>query len=220
MNNYSNQFYGRRKGRGYKRFKQQMLKFNDFDFFLKPHDLNKYSSFSNNILEIGFGNAENLINISKKYSNISFIAADPYLNSCFKLCKVLTKHKLKNVKIWADDIREIIKLFPENIFDLILILHPDPWPKNKHKKRRLVQQYFIDFLARILKKNGKILLSSDENNMKSWILEQFHVRQDFEWYVKNVNICNKKPFCLVNSKYSKKAISVGNKINWFVYRKL
>ena len=48
-------------------------------------------------------------------------------------------------------------------------------PKNKHKKRRLVEQYFIDFLARILKKNGKILLSSDENNMKSWILEQFHI---------------------------------------------
>ena len=44
--------------------------------------------------------------ISKKYSNINFIAAEPYLNSCYKLCKVLTKYKIKNVKIWADDIRK------------------------------------------------------------------------------------------------------------------
>ncbi len=220
MNNHIFQFYGRRKGRGFNRVNKQLLKLNNIDFFLKANDLKEYNSFSNNILEIGFGNAENLINFSKKYKNINFIGADPYLNSCLKLYKVLTKLKLKNVKIWSDDIRKLIEVLPNNIFDLILILHPDPWPKNKHKKRRLIQQYFLDFLAKVLKKNGKILISSDENNMKSWILEQFHIRDDFDWHIKNINICNKKPFCLLNSKYSKKAISLGNKNNWFVYRKL
>ena len=110
--------------------------------------------------------------------------------------------------------------FPKNIFDLILILHPDPWQKKKHVKRRLIQQYFIDFLAKIIKKNGKILFASDENNMKSWILEQFHIRDDFEWQIKKINYCSKKPSCLINSKYSKKAISNGEKINWFIYKKL
>ena len=132
----------------------------------------------------------------------------------------MKKKNLKNIKIWPDDIRKLIENFSKDIFDLVLILHPDPWPKKKHIKRRLIQQFFIDFLVKILKKNGRILLSSDEKNMKSWIMEQFHIRNDLEWYIKNINLCYKKPLCLVNSKYSEKAIISGKRINWFVYRKL
>ena len=93
------------------------------------------------------------------------------------------------------------------------------WPKKKHIKRRLLQQYFIDFLAKILKKNGQVLFASDENNMKNWILEQFHIRDDFEWRLKKINFSSKKPPCFINSKYAKKAISSGKKITWFIYKK-
>ena len=218
MNDNLYKFYGRRKGRGYKLINQQIPFF--LDYFLKGNQFKDYKSYCKNILEIGFGNAENLIKMSARYSNINFIGAEPYLNSCLKLSKVIAKNNIKNIKIWSDDIRKLIEFSSNNIFDLILILHPDPWPKKKHSKRRLIQQNFIDFLEKILKKNGQIIISTDVDIMKSWILEQFHIRKDFEWHIKNINICSKKPLCLVNSKYSKKAISMRNKNSWFIYRKL
>ena len=96
MNNYSYQFYGRRKGRGYNRINKKNLDLNNF--LLNKDDINKYKSFKHNILEIGFGNAENLINMSTKFSNINFIGAEPYLNSCQRIFQVIEKKKSQKYK--------------------------------------------------------------------------------------------------------------------------
>ena len=109
-----------------------------------------------------------------------------------KLLKKIVNKNIKNIKIWPDDIHLIIKKFKKNFFDLILILQPDPWPKKKHKKRRLIQQKFLDDLNQILKYEGKLIISTDHNVMKSWVLEHFHIRNDFLWikngyYYKNKN---------------------------------
>ena len=83
----------------------------------------------------------------------------------------------------------------------ILILHPDPWDKKRHSKRRLLQQDFIDCLSIILKKNGIITFASDNKIMTSWILEQFHFRKEFIWQVKSINNCLKKPKNFLETKY-------------------
>ena len=105
------------------------------------------------------------------------------------------------------------------MFDAIFLLHPDPWPKNKHKKRRLLQQNFLDSLSKILKKSGIILVATDHSTMKSWILEQFHVRNDFDWKVKNINDTYQKPNFIVNSKYFENSININKSVNWFFFKK-
>ena len=85
-------------------------------------------------MEIGFGNGENLVNMSQKNPNNLFIGCDAYYNGCTKLVKQILDKNIKNIKIWPDDIHLIIKKFKKNFFDLILILQPDPWAKKNIKK--------------------------------------------------------------------------------------
>ena len=215
------QFYGRRKGRKLSKEKNRIINLLGPKVFIDKGNINKVlkDSAEKNFLEIGFGCGENLLNFSKICPESSFYGAEPYVNSYVKLLQKIYKEKINNIKIWPHDIRLIISYFKSAFFDKIFIFHPDPWQKNKHKKRRILQQDFLDSLSRVLKKNGTIVLSTDEIKMKSWILEQFHVRTDFEWQVDHLNEIFNKPDEFVQSKYSKKAIREKKNINWFFFKK-
>ncbi len=190
-------------------------------FFLSEKDVSKIKLNENhkNILEIGFGNGENLINLSVKQPNDFFIGCDPYLNACTKILDNIVKKNIKNIKIWPDDINMIMKKLHENFFDLILILHPDPWPKKKHEKRRLIQQTFLDDIKNVLKTGGDLIISTDHEVMKCWILEQFHERHDFNCGKKNFMHVNNAPEWILNTKYTNKAIENNKVVNWFFFKK-
>ena len=221
MTEHKIQFYGRRKGRKLSKEKNRIINFLGPKVFIDKGNIKKVlkDSAEKNFLEIGFGCGENLLNFSKIYPDSAFYGAEPYVNSYVKLLQKIYKEKINNIKIWPHDIRLIISDFKNAFFDKIFIFHPDPWQKNKHKKRRILQQDFLDSLSRVLKKNGTIVLSTDEIKMKSWILEQFHVRTDFEWQVDHLNEIFNKPDKFVQSKYSKKAIREKKNINWFFFKK-
>ena len=221
---FTYKFYGRGKGRNLSKSKYSTLKFKGPKFLIDQNQIFEkdicVTGEEKNILEIGFGDGENLINLAKKFPKINFIAADPYVNSYIKVLEKILKYNLNNIKIWPNDIRLIINKFNKNIFDEIFIFHPDPWRKKRHQKRRLIQQSFINCLSMILKTNGRIILASDDNIMTSWILEQFHLRNDFEWKVDNLYESLEKPVHLIETKYSKKATLNNNTVNWFLYEKI
>ena len=214
-------FYGRRKGRKLSKNKIHILNSisseiviseNDNDFLVKN---NSYRNF----LEIGFGSGENLLHLAKKFPKAKFYGAEPFINSYVRVLDKIIRNKIKNVMLFPNDINIIIKKFKLNFFNAILLLHPDPWRKNKHQKRRLVQQSFIDSLSNVLKKNGVIIVATDDNVMKSWILEQFHIRKDFVWRVKSINETYSRPSLFVDSKYNIKANLAKNTTNWFFFKK-
>ena len=190
-------------------------------FYLNESQISKLApnEYNKNILEIGFGNGDNLVNMSLNEPNNLFIGCDAYYNGCVKLLKKIVIKNIKNVKIWPDDIHIIIKKFKKDFFDLILILQPDPWPKTKHNKRRLIQQKFLDDLNQVLKYEGKLIISTDHHIMKSWVLEQLHVRRDFSWIKNGYNYKNIKPKCVINTKYSNKALDDNKTVNWFFFKK-
>ena len=214
-------FYGRRKCRKISSTNSKLLKDLSYKFYLREEQICKLklNEDKKNILEIGFGNGENLINMSLNKPNDLFIGCDAYVNGCLKLLKQIEKYHIKNIKIWPDDIHLIIKKFKNNFFDLILIIQPDPWPKKKHKKRRLIQQKFLDDLNHILRHEGKLIISTDHNEMKSWILEQLHVRRDFLWLKNGWYYKNKQPTWIINTKYTNKALENNNVVNWFFFKK-
>ena len=148
-----------------------------------------------------------------------FIGCDAYYNGCAKLVKQIVNNNIKNIKIWPDDIHLIINKFKRNFFDLILILQPDPWPKKKHEKRRLIQQNFLDDLSYILKHGGEVIISTDHNEMKSWILEQLHIRDDFSWLKCGYYYKNMQPKWIVSTKYINKALENNKLVNWFFFKK-
>ena len=157
--------------------------------------------------------------MSQKNPNDLFIGSDAYYNGCTKLVKQILDKNIKNIKIWPDDIHLIIKKFKKNFFDSILILQPDPWAKKKHKKRRLIQQKFLDDLNSILKYEGELIISTDHNVMKSWVLEQLHVRNDFTWIKNGCYYQNKQPDWIINTKYTNKALQHNGVVNWFFFKK-
>ena len=192
-----------------------------YKFYLQEDQICKLAlnKYNNNILEIGFGNGDNLVNMSLNNPNDLFIGCDAYYNGCAKLVKQIVKKNIKNIKIWPDDIHLILKNFKKNFFDLILILQPDPWPKKKHKKRRLIQQKFLDDLNQILKYEGRLIISTDHDIMKSWVLEQLHVRKDFLWIKNGCYYTNLRPKWIINTKYSNKALEDNKVVNWFFFKK-
>ena len=214
-------FYGRRKGRRISSMNLKLLEDYSNKFYLQEDQICKLAlhEYNKNILEIGFGNGDNLVNMSLNKPNDLFIGCDAYYNGCVKLLKKIVNKNIKNIKIWPDDIHLIIKKFKKNFFDLILILQPDPWPKKKHKKRRLIQQKFLDDLNQILKYEGKLIISTDHNVMKSWVLEHFHVRNDFLWIKNGYYYTNIKPKWIINTKYSNKALENNKVVNWFFFKK-
>tara|TARA_Y100001954_G_C15586592_1_gene491011 strand:+ start:133 stop:792 length:660 start_codon:yes stop_codon:yes gene_type:complete len=216
-----NFFYGRRKGRKISSTNSKLLRDFSYKFYLVEEQIHKLkiNECNKNILEIGFGNGENLVNMSLKRPNDLFIGCDAYRDGCIKLLREIVKNNIKNIRIWPNDVHLIIKKFKRNFFDLILILQPDPWPKRKHRKRRLIQQKFLDDLNYILKYEGLIIVSTDHNEMKSWILEQFHVREDFVWLRNGFYYENKKPKWIINTKYTNKAFENNKIVNWFFFKK-
>ena len=216
-----NKFYGRRIGRKISSKNSKLVKDFSHRFYLKKDQICKLilHESNKNILEIGFGNGDNLVNMSLNKPNDLFIGSDAYRNGCTKLLKQIVNKNIKNIKIWPDDIHLIINKFASNFFDLILILQPDPWPKKKHKKRRLIQQKFLDDLSNVMRNKGELIISTDHDVMKSWVLEQLHIRRDFTWVKNGFNYENEKPKCIINTKYTSKALKNNNIVNWFFFKK-
>ena len=218
---HQKKIYGRRKGRRISSMNLKLLEDYSNKFYLNEDQISKLApnEYNKNILEIGFGNGDNLVNMSLNEPNNLFIGCDAYYNGCVKLLKKIVIKNIKNVKIWPDDIHIIIKKFKKDFFDLILILQPDPWPKTKHNKRRLIQQKFLDDLNQIMKYEGKLIISTDHNVMKSWVLEHIHVRNDFLWIRNGFYYTNIKPNWIINTKYSNKALENNKVVNWFYFKK-
>ena len=172
------------------------------------------------ILEIGFGGGENLLKSAKMNPDVLYLGADPFLNTNAKCIKAILNYNIKNIMIWPDDIRKIIEFFPSNIFSEIKILFPDPWPKFKHKNRRLVQDNFLISLYNVLKTNGNITLATDHFIMKSWILEIFQNNSGFQWTAETADDWRIKPIHYVATKYEQKAINENRDPHWFIFKKI
>ena len=213
------QFYGRRRGR--KLSKSSQLAINDGkDYLVKEENIsNIFYNQKNIVLEIGFGDGENLINSAKINPELFYIGADPFLNATAKCLNKLLLSNLKNVVIWPDDIRNILNDFPYNSISEIKLLFPDPWPKTKHQSRRLIQNTLIEKIYQILKPSGSITIATDHDVLKNWVLEKFQRYKEFEWIAKSSKDWQSRPSDCFKTKYESKSILQKRKPSWFIFVK-
>lgn len=224
-------FYGRRVGRKLSKANSLALKQGEKDYLIKLKDMKKEQpkifpldlfqpKSKKIIIEIGFGSGTNLINSAIKNSEVFYIGADPFLNTTARLIRDLFNNKITNIKIWPDDIREILPFFPNNSVAEVKILFPDPWPKTKHKNRRLIQDNFIDDLYNILIPNGTITLATDHSTLKSWILEVFQRHKGYFWTANHKLDWQKRPLDCFATKYEQKSIEAKREPSWFIFQKM
>ncbi|MBU6339330.1 MAG: tRNA (guanosine(46)-N7)-methyltransferase TrmB [Rickettsiales bacterium] len=161
------------------------------------------------ILEIGFGFGDFLFNQAKNNPDTLFIGAEPHLNGIVNLLSKLEAEPLKNIRIFKHDIRVLLEKLPDEFFDEIYILFPDPWPKSKHFKRRLINSNFLDFLSKKIKKHGKLTIATDHDSYKTWILSAIVENKNFSWEAESKKNWQNFPSWWIETKYQKKAALEG-----------
>jgi len=136
-------------------------------------------------LEIGFGGGEHLTHIAALYPHVGIIGCEPYINGTGDLLKKIDAEKLSNIRIHPDDARPLIDALPDAVLDKVFILYPDPWPKTRHHKRRIISKEFLDSLARVMKLGAELRLATDHADYATWMLERLLCHPQFTWTAKH-----------------------------------
>lgn len=142
---------------------------------ISPKNIKKAGNL---ILEIGFGNGEHIRDLATSCTESVIIGAEPFMNGVAALLSAITDETLnkilpeyKNIYIWPDDVRDYLR-DTDSKFSQIWVLHPDPWPKSKHEKRRLLSAEFLTILAKHLSPHGQIIIGTDHWEYFDWICTQ------------------------------------------------
>ena len=171
-------------------------------------------SYEKIILEIGFGNGENTSFLAAKNPNALIIASEVYLSGIGSLLNSIAQNSLHNIKIYDDDVRELILNLPKNIFDEVYIICPDPWPKARHHKRRLIKHEFLKVLAKVLRKDGTVYISTDWENYAESIEEEIaNTKEHFSFQ----QISNDG---MPITRFQQRAINEGRSIHTFLLKVL
>lgn len=133
------------------------------------------------VFEIGFGGGEHLVAQAAARPEQRFIGVEPFLNGIGSCLRHIEESGVQNVRLHRGDARDVLARLPDSALDRCYILFPDPWPKTRHWKRRLIQSDFIAELARVLKRGAEVRFATDWANYAEWTLELFHREPRFAW---------------------------------------
>ena len=165
------------------------------------------------IIEIGFGNGEILIDSALRNPDDNFIGIEVYESGIGQCLIQLSEKKLSNVRLINEDAKHILNhSFKDQTIDQINIFFPDPWPKKKHHKRRLINQEFILLIGKKLKKNGCINIATDWDDYAEQIIDVFNKSNLFK-KTNNLKLN-------LETKFEKRGLKLGHKIQKFTFQLL
>ena len=171
--------FGRRKGRKLRGQKPALvaellpkLSIAKAETPLAPKEL--FPDASSLWLEIGFGGGEHLAAQAQRHPQTGMIGCEPFINGVANLLEIINANHIPNIRLYADDARDIIDRLPDQSVEKIFVLFPDPWPKKRHAERRFIGPANLPKLARILVPGGELRVASDEPLLQEWMEE--HMR--------------------------------------------
>ena len=157
-------------------------------------------------LEIGFGGGEHLAGRAATRPEVLFLGAEPFLNGVASALRHVEELQLHNVRLHAGDARDLVARLPDGSLDRIFVLFPDPWPKARHHKRRLVADEFIAEAARVLKSGGRLQFATDWEDYANWALIRFLASPDFLWTARSADDWRRAPPDHVTTRYEAKRL--------------
>lgn len=157
-------------------------------------------------LEVGFGGGEHLAGQASKHPQVHAIGAEPFVEGVAKLLAQIDQNALSNVRIHPGDVRDVVDRLPERSIDRVFILFPDPWPKTRHRKRRLVQPAFLESLARILKPGGQVRFATDIADYANSALAAFLADRRFVWNARQAADWRVAPCDHITTRYERKRL--------------
>ncbi len=170
-------------------------------------------------LEIGFGGGEHLIAEAQTYPQTGFIGCEPYVNGMAKILTQIEAHGIGNIKLFAGDAAELLAWAPPQSLVRIDLIHPDPWPKRRHWKRRFVQDATIAAMARILKPDCEFRFVCDIDDYVAWTLAHLLRSRDFAWIAERADDWRLPWPDYTMTRYGRKAEREGRKAAYLRFQR-
>ncbi len=157
-------------------------------------------------LEIGFGGGEHMAAQAARAPDVLFLGAEPFLNGVASAVRHIEEQGLRNVRLHDADVRDLIARIPDASLARVFILFPDPWPKTRQQKRRLVQPALVCDLARVLQPGGKLRFASDVASYVDQALAGFLANPAFTWQAARADDWRAPPADHVTTRYEEKRL--------------
>ncbi len=218
--------YGRRKGHALSPRKQRLV--DDLLPGLRldlsspaPEPLTEIFPAASEVwLEIGFGGGEHLAWQAEANPQVGIIGCEPFLNGVAKLLSEIETRKLGNVRIWDGDAREVLDWLGKSSVARVFVLFPDPWPKTRHHKRRLISVRTLEALARVMQPGAELRIASDIGDYVRASLEAVFAGDAFEWPAECPSDWRERPAGWPPTRYEQKALREGRKGHFLVFRRV
>ena len=220
-------FFGRRKGHKLRSHQADLIEHLlprlslDIGSPSPPDLADLFDSPANEIrLEIGFGGGEHLIAEARAFANVGFIGCEPYVNGMAKILTQIEAHNIGNIRLFAGDAVELLAWLPAHSLARVDLIHPDPWPKRRHWKRRFVQDATVAAMARVLKADGEFRFVSDIDDYCAWTLEHLARSPDFVWTAERASDWRQPWADYTMTRYGAKAEREGRHAAYLRFRRV
>jgi tRNA (guanine-N7-)-methyltransferase len=160
-------------------------------------------------LEIGFGAGEHLAAQAEAHPATGFLGCEVFENGVARLIAEIERRRLANIRIFPDDARALLDALAPASLDRVFILFPDPWPKTRHHKRRLVSTATLDRLATLMRPGAELRLATDDRDYLAWMLEHATAHPGFEWLARRPADWRERPPDWPPTRYEEKARAAG-----------
>ena len=160
-------------------------------------------------LEIGFGAGEHLAAQAEQHLRVGFIGCEVFENGIARLVGEIAREGLDNIRIFADDARLLLDCLRPSSIGRVFVLFPDPWPKQRHHKRRLIAPATLDRLASVMQPGAELRLATDDRDYLVWMLEHVTEHPDFVWTARTPADWRERPPDWPATRYEEKARAAG-----------
>lgn len=223
-------FFGRRKGPALSDRKQGLMDDLlprisvpiDLDTEAAPGALDPFAIYSKRPracwLEIGFGKGEHLAWQAQAHPDVGLIGCEPYLNGVAGLLTHIEEEAIDNIRVYGDDARHVLSRLPDASIERVFLIHPDPWPKRRHARRRFVTPPNLDQISRVLVDGGEFRVGTDHPIYREWTAVQMSLRSDYEWLADTPSDWLNRPDDWPETRYEAKALE--GRATYFRFRRL
>jgi tRNA (guanine-N7-)-methyltransferase len=170
-------------------------------------------------LEIGFGGGEHLAAQAAANPEVGCIGVEPFINGVAKLLATVEARQLGNVRVLVDDARLLLKALPDATIARAFVLFPDPWPKLRHHKRRIVNPETVADLARVIRPGGELRLATDDPGYRRWMLATVLAEPRFAWLAERAKDWRERPGDWPPTRYEQKALTAGRRPVFLRFRR-
>ncbi|MDI9350018.1 MAG: tRNA (guanosine(46)-N7)-methyltransferase TrmB [Candidatus Symbiobacter sp.] len=160
-------------------------------------------------LEIGFGGGEHMVGQATAAPDIGIMGCDMFINGIAQALRPIEQGQIANIRLYEGDARRLLALLPAHSLAKIFILFPDPWPKKRHHRRRIINPAVMDALAFVLKPGGELRLATDDLSYLPAMLRVTLGHRAFHWTARQASDWQTPPPGWVPTRYQKKAEKAG-----------